>query len=78
MVGYAVQARSAQKASEAQVTLDREAAEREKAEARAGKQLEVVQLQMAEWVQPLSFNNISIIRGWQAVCKVRRPRGSSF
>jgi hypothetical protein len=34
-----VQARSAQKASEAQASLGREAAEREKTEAKAGKQL---------------------------------------
>jgi hypothetical protein len=39
MVGDAVQARSAHKASQAQVSLGREAAEREKAEAKAGKQL---------------------------------------
>jgi hypothetical protein len=56
MVGYAVQARSVQKASQAQARLGREEAEREKAEAKAGKQLERVQLQMAEWVRPLAVN----------------------
>ena len=57
MVGYAVQARSAQKASQAQARLGREAAEREKVEAKAGKQLERVQLQMAEWVRPLNVES---------------------
>ena len=42
MVGYAVQARSAQKASDARASLEQEAAERDKAEAKAGKQLERV------------------------------------
>ena len=55
MVGYAVQARSAQKASKAQASLEQEAAERDKAEAKAAKQLERVQLQMAEWVRHSSW-----------------------
>ena len=53
MVGYVVQARSAQKSSDAQASLEREAAVREKAEAKAGKQLERVQMQMADFVRPL-------------------------
>ena len=74
MVGYAVQARSAQKASQAQASLEQEAAEREKAEAKAGKQLERVQLQMAEWVRPLLMENQSLHFGWLNMAKVRRPR----
>ena len=74
MVGYAVQARSAQKASQAQASLGREAAEREKAEAKAGKQLERVQLQMAEWVRPLIVENQTVRFGWLNMAKVRRPR----
>jgi hypothetical protein len=46
MVGYAVQAQKA--GFRAQASLGREAAEREKAEAWAGKQMERVQLQMVE------------------------------
>ena len=53
MVGYVVQARSAQKSSDAQASLEREAAVREQAEAKAGKQLERVQMQMADFVRPL-------------------------
>jgi hypothetical protein len=55
MIGYMyiVQARSAQKSSDAQASLEREAAVREQAEAKAGKQLERVQMQMADFVRPL-------------------------
>ena len=69
MVGYAVQARSAQKASQAQASLGREAAERENAEAKAGKQLERVQLQMAEWVRPLNMENSFVLLGWLAIAR---------
>ena len=69
MIGYAVQARSAQKASQAQARLGREAAEREKAEAKAGKQLERVQLQMAEWVRPLVVKSAFLVHGWIAICR---------
>jgi hypothetical protein len=55
MVGYIVQAQSAQKATKARASLGREAAKREKAEAKAGKRLERVQLQMAEWVRPVNM-----------------------
>ena len=57
MIGYVVQARSTQKASGAQVSLEREAVEAEKARARAAKQLERVQLQMEEF-----------IGGWEPQC----------
>ena len=53
MIGYVVQARSAQRATKAQTDLEREAAEREKAEAKAGKQLQRVHLQLAEFVVPV-------------------------
>jgi hypothetical protein len=69
MVGYAVQARSVQKASQAQASLGREAAERDKAEAKAGKQLERVQLQMAEWVRPLCANCVFLMHGWNAIAR---------
>jgi hypothetical protein len=69
MVGYAVQARSAQKASQAQASLEREAAERERVEAKAGKQVERVQLQMAEWVRPLLMANTEIVWGWIGIAK---------
>jgi hypothetical protein len=69
MVGYAVQARSAQTASAAQASLGWEAAERDKAEAKAGKQLERVQLQMAEWVRPLATNNNFILVGWMVIAR---------
>jgi hypothetical protein len=69
MIGYAVQARSAQKASQAQASLGREAAEREKAEAKAGKQLERVQMQMAEWVRPLVMENQFVVFGWRAIAR---------
>jgi hypothetical protein len=73
MIGYAVQARSAQKASEAHASLEREAAERDKAEAKAGKQLKHVQLQMAEWVRPITMENQLLNNGWRMMAKVRRP-----
>jgi hypothetical protein len=69
MVGYVVQARSAQKASQAQASLGREVAEREKAEAKAGKQLERVQLQMAEWVRPFIVNANLLQMGWIAISR---------
>jgi hypothetical protein len=69
MVGYAVQARSAQKASQAQAGLLREGAERDKAEAKAGKQLERVQLQMAEWVRPIVVESNIMWYGWVAICQ---------
>ena len=74
MVGYAVQARSAQKASKAQASLELEAAERDKAEAKAAKQLERVQLQMAEWVRPITMENQTVNFGWFNMAKVCRPR----
>jgi hypothetical protein len=69
MVGYLVQARSAQKASDAQASLGLEAAEREKVEVKAGKQLERVQLQMAEWVRPLNVNAHILLQGWIAIAR---------
>jgi hypothetical protein len=74
MVGYVVQARSAQKASQAQASLEREAAEREKAQKKAAKQLERVQLQMGEWVMPLLVENSAVHFGWFNMTKVCRPR----
>ena len=71
---FCVQARSAQKASAARASLEQEAAERDKAEAKAGKQLERVQLQMAEWVRPLFMENQTLHFGWFKMAKVRRPR----
>jgi hypothetical protein len=70
MVGYIVQARSTQNATQAQASLGLEMAEREKVEVKAGKQLERVQLQMAEWVRPLVIQNIFVWHGWSAVTKV--------
>jgi hypothetical protein len=52
MAGYLVQARSAQKASEAQADIEREARERGEVEVKARQQLERVQLQIAELMQP--------------------------
>jgi hypothetical protein len=53
----------------AQASLGREAAERDKAEIKAGKQLERVQLQMAEWVRPLNANSCSLWMGWVAIAR---------
>jgi len=75
MVGYVVQARASQKASDAQASLGLEAAEREKAEAKAGKQLERVQLQMAEWVRPLAMETHSVTFGWRAIAKELQLQG---
>jgi hypothetical protein len=69
-----VQARSAQKAADARASLEQEAAERDKAEAKAGKQLERVHLQMAEWARPLLIENMTIHTGWSEVAKVGRPK----
>ena len=70
-----MQARSAQKASAARASLEQEAAERDKAEAKAGKQLERVQLQMAEWVRPINVENQTLHFGWFNMAKVCRPPG---
>jgi hypothetical protein len=51
-----------------------EAAERQRQEDKAAKQLERVQLQMAEWVRPLYMANSSVSHGWTHMVKVRRPR----
>ena len=51
------QARSLQRATEAQTSLEREAAEREKTETKARKQLERVHLQLAEFVYPVQANS---------------------
>jgi hypothetical protein len=53
MIGYVVQARSAQRASEAQTSLEREAAEREKVVAKAEKQLQRVHVQLADFAYPV-------------------------
>jgi hypothetical protein len=74
MIGYAVQARSVQKVSDARASLEQEAAERDKAEAKAGKQLERVQLQMAEWVRPIVIDTQTVTFGWFSIAKVRQPR----
>jgi hypothetical protein len=60
MVGYLVQARSVQKASEAQASLERDAAEREKAEAKAGLQLERVKDQMRLFVTPFFMDTLEL------------------
>jgi len=70
-----VQARSAQKASAARASLEQEAAERDKAEAKAGKQLERVQLQMADWARPINVENQTVNIGWFTMAKVCRPPG---
>ena len=77
MIGYAVQARSAQKASDARASLEQAATERDNAEAKAGKQLERVQLQMAEWVRPITMETLTVHHGWFYMAKVRRPRRGS-
>jgi hypothetical protein len=78
MVGYAVQARSAQNASQAQASLGREAAERDKAEIMAGKQLERVPLQMAEFVRPLNMATQELIWGWVTIAKGAHPADDAF
>ena len=70
MVGYIVQAHSVQKVSKAQASLEREAAEREKVETKAGKQLERAQLHMAEWA--LVMANSQVYWGWVAIAKQLR------
>jgi hypothetical protein len=55
--------------SAAQASLGREAAERDKAEIKAGKQLERVQLQMAELVRPLAVETQFIGFGCTAIAK---------
>jgi hypothetical protein len=47
---------------------------REKAEAKAGKQLERVQLQMSEWVMPALMETQAVGFGWFCMAKVRQPR----
>jgi hypothetical protein len=73
LIGMVRQATPKQKATEAQTRLGREVAEWEKLEAKAGKQLECVQLQMAEWLRPLNIENSSLSQGWNA--RLRRPGG---
>ena len=74
IAGYMVQTKNAADADRAQHEIVQEAADREKAEAKAGKQLERVQLQMAEWVRPIIMENQLVHFGWFNMAKVRRPR----
>ena len=62
---YAVQARSVQRATEAQTSQEREAAEREKAETKAGKQLERVHLQLAEFVYPVQILAVHFLQTFE-------------
>jgi hypothetical protein len=64
-IGYVVQARSAHRANEAQTSLEREAAEREKAEAKAGKQRKRVHLQRAEFVYPVQALTAHFARAFE-------------
>ena len=50
-----------------------ETAERQRREDKAAKQLERVQLQMAERVYPLMMETNTIHYGWFTMAKVRRP-----
>jgi hypothetical protein len=59
-----VQARSVQRATEAQTSQEREAAEREKTETKAGKQLERVHLQLAEFVYPVQQLTVQFARAF--------------
>ena len=74
IAGYMVQSKNAADADRAQHEIVQEAADREKAEAKAGKQLERVQLQMAEWVRPILMENQLVYVGWFNMAKVRQPR----
>ena len=74
IAGYMIQSKNAADADRAQHEIVQEAADREKAEAKAGKQLERVQLQMAEWVRPIAMQNAAVTFGWCNMAKVRQPR----
>ena len=74
IAGYMVQSKNAADADRAQHEIAQEAADREKAEAKAGKQLERVQLQMAEWVRPMLAENQAMHFGWFNMAKVRQPQ----
>ena len=67
MVGYLVQARSAQKASEAQAGIECAAAERGKVEVKASKQLERVQMQNAEFMWPTMGLLVQFIKTYDQV-----------
>ena len=58
-------------ANATQHEISQETAKRLRQEDKAGKQLERVQTQMAEWVQPLVMENTTLLLGWIAVAKAR-------
>ena len=70
-----VQNKAAIAANATQHEIIQEAAERQREEEKAGKQLERVQQQMAERIAPVAADTVALVVGWHAVCKVRRPRG---
>jgi hypothetical protein len=65
LAGYLVQARSTQKALEVQADLEREAAQREKVAVRAGKQLDRVLAQGAEFISPIQFRLGTFFRAFE-------------
>jgi hypothetical protein len=68
-----VQNKASIAANATQHEISQETAKRLRQEDKAGKQLERVQTQMAEWVQPLVMENTTLLLGWIAVAKARRP-----
>ena len=74
IAGYILQNKNAADANKVQHEVIQEAAERDKAEAKAAKQLERVQLQMAEWVRPINVENMTVNFGWFNMAKVCRPQ----
>jgi hypothetical protein len=68
ILSFAVQARVSSNATKKQADLDREHAERDKEQLRAGKLLERVQLQLAEFVDPATISLTIAVVSWDYIC----------
>jgi hypothetical protein len=64
ILSFAVQARVSANEQKKQVDLDRETAERDKEQVTASKQLERVQLQLAEFIDPAFVNILTALESW--------------
>ena len=69
-----MQNKAAVAANATQHQISQDMAERRWQEDKAAKQLERVQLQMAEWVRPIVIDTQTVTFGWFSIAKVRQPR----
>jgi hypothetical protein len=68
-----VQNKGSLAANATQHEIIQETAARQRQEDKAAKQLERVQMQMADRIMPLTIENNTVRGGWETIAKVRRP-----